>query len=57
MSCKMPLCKKDCSDPTIGQEKSCVDVHVESLCQVVECFGDDRQYNIFPKEEQVQLVS
>jgi hypothetical protein len=53
----MPLCKKDCSDPTIGQEKSCVDVHVESLCQVVECFGDDRQYNIFPKEEQVQLVS
>ena len=55
--CKMPLCKKDSSDPTIGRDKSCVDEHLESQCKVVGCFGDDRQYNIFSKEKQVQLVS
>ena len=52
---KMPLA--DCSDPTIGRDKSCVDEHLESQCKVVGCFGDDRQYNIFSKEKQVQLVS
>ena len=55
--CKMPLCKKDRSNPTIGRLKSCVDEHAESDCKVVGCFGDNRQYIVFPKEKQVQLVS
>ncbi len=55
--CKMPLCKKDCSNPTIGQNKSCVDEHVETDCKVVGCFGDDWQCAFFPKDKQVQLVS
>jgi hypothetical protein len=55
--CKMPLCKKDRSDQTIGRLKSCIDEHAESNCPVVGCFGDDRQYNVFPKEKQVQLIS
>ncbi len=55
--CKMPLCKKDRSNPTIGRNKSCVDEHVETDCKVVGCFGYDQQYAFFPKDEQVQLVS
>jgi hypothetical protein len=53
----MPLCKKDHSYQTIGRLKSCVDEHVESICPVVGCFRDDRQYNVFHKEKQVQLIS
>jgi hypothetical protein len=57
IDCKMPLCKKDRSNPTIGRDQSCVDEHMNSKCQTVGCYGSDRQYSNFPKEKQVQLVT
>jgi hypothetical protein len=55
--CKMPLCKKDHSNPTIGRLKSGANEHAESDCKVVGCLGNDCQYTVFRKENQVQLVS
>ena len=57
MDCKMPLCKKDRSNPAIGRNQSCMVEHIKSRCEVVGCFGSDRSYSIFPRENQVQLVS
>ncbi len=56
-SCKMPLCKKDRSNPDIGRKQSCVDEHITSKCENVGCHGNDRHYTNFPRELQVQLVS
>ncbi len=55
--CKMPLCKKDRSDPDIGHNQSCMVEHIKTKCKVVGCFGSDRAYSKFPRENQVQLVS
>ena len=54
--CKMPLCKKDRSNPGIGRHKSCIDEHITSTCETVGCHGSERHYTNFPKEKQVQLV-
>ncbi len=53
--CKMPLCENDRSNPTISREQSCGDEHINSKCKIVGCYGSDRQYSNFPKEQQVQL--
>jgi hypothetical protein len=55
--CKMPLCKKDRSDPDTGRNQSCMVEHITTKCKVVGCFGSDRGYTKFPRENQVQLVS
>ena len=55
--CKMPLCKKDRSNPEIGRHKSCIDEHIMSTCDTVGCHGNDRHYSNFPKDKQVQLVA
>jgi len=55
--CKMPLCKKDRSNPGIGRPKSCVDEHLAATCDTLGCYGNDRKYSRFPREEQVQLVT
>jgi hypothetical protein len=53
----MPLCKKDRSNRDIGRNQSCMIEHITTQCEVVGCFGSDRSYSIFPRENQVQLVS
>jgi hypothetical protein len=55
--CKMPLCKKDRSNPTIGWNYSCIEEHIKTTFEVVGCHGSDRSYSNFPKEQQVQIVS
>ncbi len=57
MDCKMPLWKKDRSNPAIGHYQSCMVEHIKSRCEVVGCYGSDRSYLNFPREQQVQLVS
>jgi hypothetical protein len=55
--CKMPLCKKDRSNPLIGRDESCILEHVTTKCEVVGCLGSDRSYLNFPREKQIQLIS
>ncbi len=54
--CQMPLCKKG-RVGTDGRIQSCVDEHVTSNCQTVGCFGTERNFSTFPKDQQVQLVT
>jgi hypothetical protein len=48
--CHMPICKK-----TRGCDQTCVEEHYETDDLQLGCYGNNRNYKVFPKQLQVQF--
>jgi hypothetical protein len=53
--CKMPLCKKDRSDGSVGRYISCLDEHLRSDDQDLGCHGHYYNTIVFPESKQVDV--